>query len=290
MHLPPTLDHLGLDFPGSLLARILTGPENCIIYNSKNGLFDWMLAAMLADEILEDYIKIFFGYGDLKAKIWFVGMEEGGEHDSASFNLVLRRWAEAGKPGVIDIAPTETAANRRYFYTEKPAIVKTWGKLIRATLHALNEEVSNDKIRAYQANRLARPNGETCLLELMPLWSKDTASWPYGEISNLSYLKSRQDYMNHVAPARETALAALIKGHRPKVVVFYSKGYFKRWQNVVGTDVAWSPQQPFGKVASVDGPVFYCVPHPTAFGTTNALFDELGEDMKRALRTGEPST
>ena len=33
---------------------------------------------MLDDKLLESYMKTFFGYGNLHADYWFIGMEEGG--------------------------------------------------------------------------------------------------------------------------------------------------------------------------------------------------------------------
>ena len=37
--------------------------------------------SQMNDALLESFIKRFFGYGDLAALIWFVGMEEGGSTD-----------------------------------------------------------------------------------------------------------------------------------------------------------------------------------------------------------------
>jgi len=235
------------------------------------------------NELLEEYIRLYFGYGNLNAPIWFVGMEEGGEPDPFKFNEILKRWADGGKEHVVDIAPEETALNSRWFGSEKPPIQKTWGQLIRSTLVARDKEPSLNNIRAYQAKRLARPEDETCLLELMPLPAKNVKSWHYHELSNLSYLKSRKEYMDHIAPARELALAQLIETYRPKVVVFYSVKYFNRWQNIVGNGSNWS-EQSFGETTNSKGTAFYCVPHPTAFGMKNSDYEALGEHMRAALR------
>lgn len=36
---------------------------------------------MLDSEVLDQFCQQFFGYGELTAPIWFIGMEEGGAND-----------------------------------------------------------------------------------------------------------------------------------------------------------------------------------------------------------------
>jgi len=46
-----------------------------------------------------------------------------------------------------------------------------------------NEPADNDAIRAYQRDRLGRSDGESLLLELMPLPARNIAHWaPYDSI------------------------------------------------------------------------------------------------------------
>jgi len=237
---------------------------------------------LISDQLLEEYIERFFGYGNLSGPIWYVGMEEGGEANVENISSILERWVDNGKTNVHDIAPAKSAPTNPWFNQGSPPIQPTWGKLIRSALHAIGEEVSNESIRRYQANRLARDDSETCLIELMPLPSKSIETWTYDEISDLSYLKSRKIYMDQIAPARKIALARLIKTHRPKIVVFYSSQYLDDWIDVVGAGTVWMDKA-FGKIAKSVGTTYYCVPHPTSYGVKNSNYDDLGQSMREAM-------
>jgi hypothetical protein len=237
---------------------------------------------LLTDDKLTAYIENFWGYGDLSAPIWFVGMEEGGETDETSFNAMLNNWEKAGRPQVVDIHPTENAEDNRWFNTDNPPIQRTWGKLIRAVLQANCDKVSNDTIRSYQRHRLGRPSGETCLLELMPLPAPATKNWPYRDLSNLAILESRRAYMDGICPNRIYSLRNIIKEWRPKIVVFYSASYLNFWKEVVGYEKVWMEFDGWKRLKD-DETHFYCIKHPTSHGATNALYDELGCDMRRVL-------
>lgn len=237
---------------------------------------------MLLDDILSDYIERFWGYGDLAAPIWFIGMEEGGELDVDRFNKVLSRWKASGKPEVVDICPPEMSEANRWFASPKPPIQRTWGKLIRATLNAIEEKVANEPIRRYQRDQLARPGGQTCLIELMPLPSPKITQWPYKDQSRLPFLVSRQAYMDHVYPQRIDKLQELVSEWTPKIVVFYSINYFNYWTEVVGPNGAWQDNELF-KSITVGNTKFYCIQHPTSHGVTNELYDQLGADMSKEM-------
>jgi hypothetical protein len=232
------------------------------------------------DEALDEYVSRFFGYGDLNAPLWFVGMEEGGEPDSSYLSRRLHSWSHIGKPSVADITSGQDVNKSPWFSSNKPPIQRTWGKLIRATLISNGEDFSLGSIRKYQAQRLARHAGETCLLELMPLPAKKLTSWPYATLSGLDYLSSREAYFEAVAPSRRRKLSSLIEQHRPRAVVFYSSQYFLQWKEVAGGEANWEDKS-FGKEASNGNTSFFCTPHPTAFGTTNETYEALGKRLNQ---------
>ena len=57
---------------------------------------------MLNDELLEDFMRRFYGYGTFHAPIWFVGMEEGGavecrQNDLALVGRAFQQFSSFGK-------------------------------------------------------------------------------------------------------------------------------------------------------------------------------------------------
>jgi hypothetical protein len=195
---------------------------------------------------------------------------------------MLTNWEKAGKPQVGDMHPIGNAGDNRWFNTANPPIQRTWGRLIRAVLHANGQEVSNNTIRQYQRHKLGRPGGETCLIELMPLPAPGINNWRYDEISNLPILKSRKAYMDGLCPERVRSLRHLIQKQQPKVVVFYSTSYFKYWKEVVGVEKAWT-ENGCWKTLEGDKTRFYCIQHPTYYPVRDELYDKLGYDMRSAL-------
>ena len=235
------------------------------------------------DDLLERYIQCFFGYGNLKSQIWFIGMEEGGDTDEVSLQKELSDWKKLGCPIVRDIAPAGIIGTNRWFSSESPPIQRTWGKLIRATLRALKEPTNNEHIRKFQRNRLGRTGGGNCLLELLPLRSPNVGSWRYHTLSALPYLQSRKTYEAHVIDLRKNVLRELLDQYFPRVVVFYGMKYNHHWREIVGSNVVWSKGE-YGKVAVQGRTRFYIINHPGR--TPNRIIELLGDDFAAAVRRG----
>jgi len=234
---------------------------------------------MLRNDLLDAFIKQFFGYGDLNAPLWFIGMEEGGEHETDHFNALLKQWDQNGRPQTTYIGHPDDVSKRSWFGLPHPPLQPTWRKLIRIILHATGEDVTNERIRSYQSWELARPKSEACLLELMPLPSQKTSSWSYGERSKLSYLTSRKEYMDRISPIRTKSLRDLIRSNQPVAVVFYGTSYMEYWRRVAGDETQWT-KQPYGWRADFANTQMFCVKHPVAPGTTNEMFDQVGRDIQ----------
>ena len=239
----------------------------------------------MQDDLLDRYIHTFFGYGDLAAPIWFVGMEEGGGTDRETLERELTRWDEAGQPTSIPRTEDPPEGESQWFRAHRPRIQPTWGKLIRATLVALGQPADTEDVRRYQVERLTRPGAEMALLELMPLRSRNVRGWPYAELSDLDYLRSRKLYTEKIAKVREARLRDLIAEHRPKAVAFFGEAYADRWVRIARDDLAWT-EKAFGHAARGDGTDYFRVHHPTAHGSTNARFEALGEAMREGMGKG----
>ena len=241
----------------------------------------------MQDDLLGEYIRTFFGYGELSAPIWFVGMEEGGGTDRETLARELDHWDAGGRPVTMPRTEDPPEGESRWFRAHRPRIQPTWGKLIRATLTALGQPADTEAVRRYQVDRLTRPGTEMALLELMPLRSRNVRGWPYAELSDLPYLRSRKVYMETIAHKRETRLRELVVEHRPKAVVFFGEAYRDRWKRVAGTE-DWS-EEAFGYAARGDGTDYFRVHHPTAHGSSNARFEALGFAIKRKAQWTRPT-
>lgn len=59
---------------------------------------------MLDDQLLDDFIQKFRGYGSYEAPWWFIGMEEGGGNDEVELASRLSAWDKRGRLELEDIA------------------------------------------------------------------------------------------------------------------------------------------------------------------------------------------
>jgi hypothetical protein len=192
------------------------------------------MTALLDDALLSVYVGSFLGHGNLQAPYWFVGMEEGGDNDIVRIAKNLARWDAKGRPEV-DSFPTHPDSP---WFRQGASIQKTWQYLIRATLALSGKPKEAEHIRDYQIHSLGRKDGETALLELMPLPSKSLADWVYKDYSRLPFLQSREAYWEHCVETRCRLLRARALEFRPKAVVFYSTSpnYLAFWHKIAGTD------------------------------------------------------
>ena len=58
---------------------------------------------MIDRDLLHEYIERFFGYGNLSAKYWFVGLEEGGDDHLALLQKRLAVWDGERRPVAVDL-------------------------------------------------------------------------------------------------------------------------------------------------------------------------------------------
>jgi hypothetical protein len=242
---------------------------------------------MLDDQLLQEFMLTFYGYGNYKGDYWFVGMEEGGGNSLEGIARKLATWESRGKRELEDLVgePGTTGVSR--YFRENPPIQRTWGGLIRILFSIEGQEATRGQIRRYQRDSLARSGGNTCLLELLPLPSPSIGHWLYGQHSRLPYLKSRDIYKQTCIPGRIATLKKRIEKHKPKVVVFYSLGYRPYWQQIAGVD--FSPTETDGVyIGQNEHTVFAITKHPAAKGITNEYFRRVGEVIaSKLLRSDE---
>lgn len=229
------------------------------------------------DAVLHRFTHEFYGYGNYKGKIWFIGMEEGGGNSEEEIKMRLNAWASKGCE-LENVASYHKAIKIDKFFTKNAVLQTTWSKLIRLLLCFQNITPTIELIRQYQAERLGRPDDETCLIELLPLPSPSTNEWLYKSISTLSYLESREKYTEELLEHRIKSIQGKIAKYSPNIVVFYSKKYSKYWEEIAGVPFAETESNIL--VADNGITKFAIITHPATRGVTNEYFCTVGKILR----------
>jgi len=234
---------------------------------------------MLNDQLLEAFITGFYGFGNYQARYWFIGMEEGGGNKLDDIARQLDIWDRHGRKELIDVAEYAREMNITRWYDDRPKLQPTWKHLIRIFLTAEGQPVDTDTMRQYQKNVWGTIDGNTCLLELLPLPAPNIGSWLYREISSLPYLANRKTYREYVVGSRIAHLQDRIRQYQPKAVVLYGSGYDSYWKAIAGID-SWEKSSEGVSYAVNNSTLFISSKHPVAHGTTNEYFYSIGNLIK----------
>lgn len=230
---------------------------------------------MFDDQLLEAFIRGFYGYGNYLAPLWFIGMEEGGGNSHPEVIERLAAWDRRGRKELENVAEYHRAIGMSFLFDDRPPLQKTWKQLIRIALTAHGQTCDAETMREFQKSRLGTENGETCLLELLPLPSPSIAVWLYGEHSALPYLINRETYQRHVANLRIARLQERIVHYQPQAVVFYGLKYLAGWEQIAGVEFREKSE---GVAVSSNGrTLFIAARHPVAMGVTNEYFQWIGK-------------
>lgn len=235
----------------------------------------------LDEELLNEYMNCFFGYGNLNSDYWFIGMEESG---GTTFNEIEQRlvtWEKRGMSTVEDLYDYHIDINVPEWFTDHAQVQKTWNGIIRIFLRSdKGIEPNIEDVRKYQINDLARSNGETCIIELLPLPSPSISDWKYNRYSSNPLLVNRNIYTQKVGAERINKITSLINDHNPKNIIFFGIGYLKSWCQILQTELDCVTIQNksayFGKVGNANVAVTH---HPSAHGMTTAYYHEVGEKL-----------
>lgn len=233
------------------------------------------------DELLTEFAHTFYGYGDYNGRYWFIGMEEGGGNTFADVNQRLRIWKERGKHELEDLAAYHAAIGITSYFNEKPTLQRTWAKLIRILLSQEGSEPTTEQIREYQRSALGRSEGDTCLVELLPLPSPSTRQWLYSHHSQIDYLISRDSYQQTLLGFRISHLKQRIDEYKPGAVIFYGFGYRYYWQEVAGVRLTKESDGIY--VGENGASLFTMLRHPAAKGVTNEYFRQVGTIISMKL-------
>ena len=237
----------------------------------------------LDDALLEEFMTGFYGYGDWDAKVWFVGMEEGGGKDIAEIDKRLRTWEQLGKNELVDVCVyLSTIGVAKFFDLNKPVLQRTWGNLIRLLLSLQDKlPLNSNSIKGYQASEWGRSSGETCLIELYPLPSPSTRDWKYAEWSSLPCLVNRTVYHYSLFKERADFIRLKIETHKPSKVIFYGSVYNNLWEGVIRGKFAAVESLKLWQAGNAHTD-FYIIRHPVAHGLTTAYFEDIGRYIRNS--------
>jgi hypothetical protein len=232
------------------------------------------------DQLLDEFVHTFYGYGNYSGRYWFVGMEEGGGNSFAGITQRLNAWAKRGKHEIEDLKEYHVEIGSRH-YSGKTPLQRTWMMLIRILLASKGQVPTTEQVRDYQGESLGKLKGDTCLVELLPLPSPSADHWIYGEYSRLPYLINRKTYEQAFLARRIAHLRQQIKEHRPNAVIFYGFTYQKHWQEIAGVDFRQESGARFGRNRTI---LFTITEHPTAPGVTSEYFHRVGRVISEWVR------
>ncbi len=201
---------------------------------------------MIDIALLDDFMRRFFGYGSWNARLWFVGMEEGGGGTSEEIEKRIAAWDRSDD--LADLKVYHKAIGGFPWFSQRPKIQSTWSKLIRVVL--------------------AAP-------------PPSTGHWLY-EAFGLPSIATRELYERSTLPVRIRAIRDRIERHRPSAVVFYGKGYRAHWEEIARARFAAANDSPF-EMASNAATRFVLAPHPVATGVSNADFESIGKWLESSL-------
>jgi hypothetical protein len=193
---------------------------------------------MMDTGFLIQYMETFYGYGTYQGRFWFVGIEEAGAKSVQDNIDRITTWERNGKQELKDLADYHHELGLLSPYLgENPKIQRTWGRIVRMLLAATSHDkdtipggITPEAVRAYQRDLSGTADGDTCLIELLPLSAKSTGGWMWGDNPPLPYLRKRKVYQDHIIPRRAEHIAKRIREHKPAAVVFYGfTSPYKRW-------------------------------------------------------------
>lgn len=222
----------------------------------------------------------FFGYGDLKAPLWFIGMEEGGGNSAGEVARKIRAWEQRGRMSVEDVAEYHDALLKDGF--KSLSRQNTWSALSRVQLAYESTTTSGTAVRNHWREKLGRWGSATCILELNPLPSPSITTWKYKdfpECAEMAFLANRVAYNARYRANRIASIKDMLQRSSPQAVVFYGKKYEEFWGQIAG--VTFEPNQLHSRAVK-GGTTSVSMHHPNARvrGKTNEYLTNLGSMLR----------
>lgn len=247
------------------------------------------MSQVFNDELLEAFIRNFYGYGNFEGDYWFVGLEQGGGNSFEEVEKRLDGWHKNGRRALEDAAKYHQAIGLGdFFHPKKPRLQSTWARLIR-TIYGFkghdSTDISAKKVKTYQRDKFLRLNSSSCSIELLPLPSPSMNDWLYANHSALPHLKTRSIYRDKFARDRADTMQEKIAAYKPRFVMFYGlhPEYITWWKYIADVPFETIDITPkFTADFARDANTTYVISrHPVAFGVTNTYWHTLGQIIAR---------
>jgi hypothetical protein len=194
---------------------------------------------LIKEKALKHWIDNFYGYGSWRSRIWFIGYEEGGgnvpEEVAEKFDYFYNVHAPNTPATLCDIRELYRHVTFRtdgpkaglftnlyeYRFDSNATLHGVWKNLI-AFVHGYRNEKLPDLLE-YQKNLFALPSAHEALIQLYPLPSPHNHAWYYSwlDLPQVSFLKSRTSYQEHLYQSRLHSILHNISVYKPEVVLMY---------------------------------------------------------------------
>ena len=233
---------------------------------------------MIDSVSMNDYITNRFGYGNLDAKYYLIGPEEGGDISLEQIEQGIADWESRGKQVVEDIRTPK--GGKKWFQTGA-SLQRTWNGLIRIILSSEGFDHNRERVRSYQIDELGSTDGDTCLLELSPFPSKNVNSWRISN-SEFPFLDSRKEFVKYAYHKRADRIRKLINDNSPEYVILYGSQYRKWWKQIAGVELKEEKfcERPLWLGIS-DKTTFVITQHPACYGVPWEYYHRIGKLISR---------
>jgi len=254
---------------------------------------------MLSQDIIQNRIKNFWGYGSLESPVWLVGMEERfdssrlGEYElEKQFNYTK----ENSINGMLDVKRSDMSKWKELSnlspFLKYAELQKTWKLPIYLYLYLKNSNkdiITNINVLNFQINILCDSSiNEASTIELSPLPAFSTNEWTYGKYG-IFEMETRNKYYKNFLPERAERIKELVNKYKPKLVIFYSsnqKTHLPRWVQIIGKipELISNPENRLSMYFANNGNTSFCIiPQPTA-GVSYSELNEYAEKIKERIK------
>lgn len=174
-------------------------------------------------ERIKRYLRGFFGYGSVNARVWLVGPEEAGKDRAiAELNKRSRLWAAAGEKPITCadefLAGVPIKCNPFQSQLRQP----TWTRLIKVLMHAEGAQGPFDTkaVMRFKQGPFCRAQSHHALLELSAV-PRPRAAGSLDALLQVFGLTSEE-----LKRERVRRMLDLITEAQPNVILFYGKTQF----------------------------------------------------------------
>lgn len=177
-------------------------------------------------------LENFYGYGNIKAPVVFIGIEEHAVEDSLESELAKR--SDFAGP-IHDLYEMQCALGHdMHFRDKRPKCQRTWRPMCHLMIRRSGNVSTNRERNKYQAMKLARKDGDTLIIELFPLPKPKANKLP--QIYWHRYGSDLKAYQNNAFEKRKTKILELIQSHKRELVIGYGKQSWNAFKKLLPID------------------------------------------------------